>query len=86
LLERSFEAPGDQEPEIALVAGMALIQKTPRHWSSEEINLISPTQGRFDWILGAYYKNDHIDKNDRFIGEKLRSLTDVPCFRGRFAS
>src|SRR4029077_4686942 len=29
-----------------LVAGMALIQKTPRHWSSEEINLIDAVANR----------------------------------------
>lgn len=28
---------------------------------SQELNLISPTQGRFDWILGAYYQRNDID-------------------------
>ncbi|HET9472698.1 MAG TPA: TonB-dependent receptor, partial [Steroidobacteraceae bacterium] len=28
---------------------------------SQEINLISPDAGRFNWILGAYYQDDKID-------------------------
>ena len=28
---------------------------------SQELNLISPTAGRFDWILGAYYQRNDID-------------------------
>ena len=28
---------------------------------SQELNLISPTSGRFDWILGAYYQRNDID-------------------------
>jgi len=28
---------------------------------SQEINVISPTEGRFDWILGAYYQHNVID-------------------------
>lgn len=28
---------------------------------SQELNLISPTDGRFDWILGAYYQRNDID-------------------------
>jgi iron complex outermembrane receptor protein len=28
---------------------------------SEEINVISPTDGRFDWILGAYFQRNEID-------------------------
>ena len=28
---------------------------------SEEINVISPTEGRFDWILGAYFQRNQID-------------------------
>lgn len=28
---------------------------------SEEINVISPTDGAFDWILGAYYQRNDID-------------------------
>jgi len=30
-----------------------------KQWS-EEINLISPTGGRFDWILGAYFQRNNI--------------------------
>jgi iron complex outermembrane receptor protein len=29
--------------------------------ASEEINLLSPTDGPFTWILGAYYQHDHVD-------------------------
>ncbi|MEP7246969.1 MAG: TonB-dependent receptor [Gammaproteobacteria bacterium] len=28
---------------------------------SEEINLISPTEGRFDWILGGYFQRNEIE-------------------------
>jgi iron complex outermembrane recepter protein len=28
---------------------------------SEELNVISPTEGRFDWILGAYFQRNEID-------------------------
>ncbi|WP_144098408.1 TonB-dependent receptor [Croceicoccus sediminis] len=28
---------------------------------SQEFNLISPTEGRFDWILGAYFQRNDID-------------------------
>jgi iron complex outermembrane receptor protein len=28
---------------------------------SEEINIISPTDGRFDWILGGYFQRNQID-------------------------
>jgi iron complex outermembrane receptor protein len=41
---------------------------------SQEFRLTSGTEGRFDWIAGAYYKNDKIDKFDRFIGENFLGL------------
>ena len=28
---------------------------------SEEVNLISPVEGRFDWILGAYFQRNEIE-------------------------
>ena len=36
---------------------------------SQEIRLASDTDSAIDWIVGAYYKSDEIDKLDRFIGE-----------------
>tara|TARA_B100000787_G_scaffold49395_1_gene35510 strand:- start:420 stop:2765 length:2346 start_codon:yes stop_codon:yes gene_type:complete len=36
---------------------------------SQEIRLTSDTDSLMDWIVGAYYKSDDIDKLDRFIGE-----------------
>tara|TARA_B110000003_G_scaffold197411_1_gene196101 strand:+ start:26535 stop:28883 length:2349 start_codon:yes stop_codon:yes gene_type:complete len=36
---------------------------------SQEIRLASDTDSALDWIVGAYYKSDEIDKLDRFIGE-----------------
>ena len=38
---------------------------------SQEFRLTSNNEGRLDWIVGAYYKHDNIDKNDRFIGENF---------------
>lgn len=37
--------------------------------TTEEINVISPTDGRWDWILGAYYQHNEIDVvNLNFVG------------------
>jgi iron complex outermembrane receptor protein len=41
---------------------------------SQEFRLTSNTEGRLEWILGGYYKNDNIQKNDRFIGENFLGL------------
>jgi iron complex outermembrane receptor protein len=38
---------------------------------SQEFRLASNGDGRFDWIAGAYFKHDNVDKNDRFIGENF---------------
>jgi iron complex outermembrane recepter protein len=39
---------------------------------SQEFRATSkPSDSRFDWIGGVYYKNDNIDKIDRFIGENF---------------
>lgn len=36
---------------------------------SQEVRLTSESDSNWDWIIGAYYKNDSIDKWDRFFGE-----------------
>ena len=36
---------------------------------SQEFRLTSTSDGSFDWIAGVYFKNDQIDKFDRFVGE-----------------
>ena len=41
---------------------------------SQEFRLTSNTDGRFEWIAGAYYKHDNVEKNDRFIGENFLGL------------
>jgi len=41
---------------------------------SQELRLTSDTDSQWDWIVGAYYKHDEIDKLDRFFGE-VRSGT-----------
>jgi iron complex outermembrane receptor protein len=38
---------------------------------SQEIRLTSNTDSNWDWIVGAYYKHDSVDKLDRFFGESL---------------
>ena len=36
---------------------------------SQEFRLTSTSTGSFDWIAGVFFKNDQIDKFDRFVGE-----------------
>ena len=38
---------------------------------SQEFRLTSNTDGRFDWIVGAYYKHDDINKKDQFYSENF---------------
>lgn len=39
---------------------------------SQELRLTSkPSDSRWDWIAGVFYKKDEIDKTDRFIGENF---------------
>lgn len=38
---------------------------------SQEIRLTSDTDSKWDWIVGAYYKHDEVDKLDRFFGESI---------------
>jgi iron complex outermembrane receptor protein len=46
-------------------------EKTDAKSISQEFRLTSNTDGRLDWIVGAYYKNDDIEKVDRFISENF---------------
>ncbi len=38
---------------------------------SQEFRLTSNGDGRFDWIVGAYYKHDNVDKDDVFYSENF---------------
>ena len=38
---------------------------------SQEFRLTSNTDGRFDWIVGAYYKDDDVNKKDQFFSENF---------------
>jgi iron complex outermembrane receptor protein len=38
---------------------------------SQELRLTSDTDSKWDWIIGAYYKHDEVDKLDRFFGESI---------------
>ena len=38
---------------------------------SQEIRLTSNSEGNWDWIAGAYWKHDEVDKLDRFFGESI---------------
>ncbi len=42
---------------------------------SQEFRLTSNSDSRLDWIVGAYYKHDNVDKNDRFISENFLGST-----------
>jgi iron complex outermembrane receptor protein len=50
---------------------LANAEETHSKAFSQEFRLTSNTDGRFDWIVGAYYKRDTVDKVDRFIGENF---------------
>jgi len=47
---------------------------------SQELRLASTNEARFDWILGLYFKQDEIDKVDRFVGENISGL--LPTLSG----
>jgi iron complex outermembrane receptor protein len=45
------------------------VQDVRERVATEEINVISPTDGRWDWIVGAYYQNNKIDVvNLNYVG------------------
>jgi iron complex outermembrane receptor protein len=45
------------------------VQDVRERVATEEINIISPTEGRWDWIVGGYYQNNKIDViNLNFVG------------------
>ena len=46
-------------------------ERTRAEAISQELRLTSNDDGRFDWIVGAYYKHDNVDKNDIFISENF---------------
>lgn len=51
---------------------------------SQEINIISPTDGKFDWVLGAYYQKNDIDVSITdtqpipFAPPGFNIVTDIP--------
>ena len=48
---------------------------------TQEFRLVSePGDSRFDWIVGAYYQHDEVEKYDRFWGEV--PLTALPTLSG----
>lgn len=49
---------------------------------SQELRLTSATDGRLDWIIGAYYKRDEIDKLDRFFGENITGNPGLATLSG----
>jgi iron complex outermembrane receptor protein len=53
---------------FALLAGEAV---DARQLSQEFRFTSNNPDSRFDWIAGAYFKKDEIDKTDRFIGENF---------------
>ncbi|MEJ5979635.1 TonB-dependent receptor [Novosphingobium sp. PS1R-30] len=55
---------------IAPTGGLVVDYLARDRQYSEEINLISPTDGRFDWILGGYFQ-----KNDIYVDFLQRSPT-----------
>lgn len=51
------------------------IQPFPASPACQEINIISPTEGVFDWVLGAYYQRNDI--NVRILEEQAGFPTDI---------
>ncbi|MHA6721002.1 TonB-dependent receptor [Sphingomonas sp. RS6] len=47
-----------------------------RQWS-QEINLISPTDGAFDWILGGYYQRNKVDVDIEARSGVVTDPTDI---------
>jgi iron complex outermembrane receptor protein len=50
-------------------------EKTRAKSISQEFRLTSNGDGRLDWIVGAYYKHDDIDKDDSFFAENFLGST-----------
>jgi iron complex outermembrane receptor protein len=46
-------------------------EKTRAESISQELRLTSNDDGRLDWIVGAYYKHDNVDKDDIFFSENF---------------
>lgn len=50
-------------------------EKTRAESISQELRLTSNDEDRLNWIVGAYYKNDNIDKDDIFFAENFLGST-----------
>lgn len=57
---KKVNALWDVNPSAALAPNLWDMRVRNREWS-QEFNVISPTAGRFNWILGAYYQLNKID-------------------------
>lgn len=83
--EAFFAALGAGDLPIATALGLAfdfpVRESEDLSQFSQEIRLTSATDGALDWIAGAYYQRDEVDKFDRFWSEVLLGLA-VPAFGG----
>jgi iron complex outermembrane receptor protein len=65
---------GDRPPlsnQGAALFELATGEQTDADSISQEFRLTSNTDGRFNWIVGAYYKHDNVNKKDQFFGENF---------------
>ncbi len=64
---RSVTGYQDKESRLLIdndataIADVRTDQNVQERQASQEFNLISPTDGRFDWILGTYYQRNRIN-------------------------
>jgi iron complex outermembrane receptor protein len=64
---RSVSGYQDKESRLLIdndataIADVRTDQNVQERQASQEFNLISPTDGRFDWILGTYYQRNRIN-------------------------
>jgi iron complex outermembrane receptor protein len=50
---------------------------------SQEFRLTSTTDGNFDWIAGVFYKNDEINKFDKFVAENPSATPALVTLSGQ---
>jgi iron complex outermembrane receptor protein len=60
-LSYSLDADGTATPPPLGISPEVFVARAKDRTVSQEINLISPTTGRFTWLVGAIYQDDFLD-------------------------